>query len=99
MQFIEIDGVRYNLAFLISLEYQQDNREKTRKGEYLDKGRTFKTGEIEFNSVLKIKFAESKEIILRAERADEGWRNLLEVLKLDPVAKLSTQDPRNEPKE
>jgi hypothetical protein len=93
MQLITIDGIAYNLDHLVTFSYQQNAKEVMRKGTGWDKGFTFPTDNVDFTSVLKIKFIDCGEITFRDEAANVAWKTILEVLKPSPIAELETRIP------
>jgi len=91
MKTLQINGIHYNLAHLISVEYNQTPRDTFKKGEGYDKGRYFKTDEVKFSSVLNVVFMDCQPITFRDSAADQAWKIILDVVKPSPVAELSTR--------
>jgi len=86
MKTIEINGVFYNLAYLVSVQYQPSKREVMRKGEGLDKGLKFKTGEEKSTSRITVCFlGVDQPIRADFEEADALWKRLEPLVTKDPV--------------
>lgn len=85
MQIITIRGTAFNLAHLVSFKYSPRTREKSRKGNGIDKGRTFGTGESESTSSLELTFVGTEVKPLSGEDADTKWVELAGLLTIDPT--------------
>ena len=85
MKFITIKDTTFNLAHIVSFRYSPKTRELTRMGTGFDEGRRFPTGENESMSTLVLQFLGTESKTLSGIEADTKWKELTELLTIDPT--------------